>query len=47
VLLSPLHLCLILTKEYFRADLRGIYRKIVPACGLIFLSALAEYMIMR
>jgi integral membrane protein (TIGR00529 family) len=47
VLLSPLHLCLILTKEYFKADLRGVYRKIAPACGLIFLSAIAEYLIMR
>ncbi|MBM4347514.1 MAG: DUF401 family protein [Deltaproteobacteria bacterium] len=25
VLLSPLHLCLILTKEYFRADWKGVY----------------------
>jgi uncharacterized protein len=47
VLLSPLHLCLILTMEYFNADLRGVYRRIVPACGLIFLSAVVEYMIMR
>ncbi len=47
VLLSPLHLCLILTREYFNADLRGIYRRIVPACGLIFLSAVVEYVIMR
>jgi integral membrane protein (TIGR00529 family) len=47
VLLSPVHLCLILTREYFKADLRGIYRRMVPACGLIFLSAMAEYLIMR
>jgi integral membrane protein (TIGR00529 family) len=47
VLLSPVHLCLILTREYFKADLRGIYRRMVPACGLIFLSAVAEYLIMR
>lgn len=26
VLLSPLHLCLVLTKEYFQADWRGVYR---------------------
>lgn len=26
VLLSPLHLCLVLTKEYFRADWKGMYR---------------------
>jgi len=28
VLLSPLHLCLVLTKEYFRAEWRGVYRLI-------------------
>jgi integral membrane protein (TIGR00529 family) len=47
VLLSPVHLCLILTREYFKADLRGVYRRMVPACGLIFLSAVIEYLIMR
>jgi integral membrane protein (TIGR00529 family) len=47
VLLSPVHLCLILTREYFKADLRGVYRRMVPACGLIFLSAVMEYLIMR
>lgn len=26
VLLSPLHLCLVLTREYFKADWRGVYR---------------------
>ena len=25
-LLSPFHLCLILTKDYFQADLKGVYR---------------------
>ncbi len=29
VLLSPLHLCLILTREYFKADWRGVYRLIL------------------
>jgi integral membrane protein (TIGR00529 family) len=47
VLLSPVHLCLVLTREYFKADLRGVYRRMVPACGLIFLSAVMEYLIMR
>lgn len=28
VLLSPLHLCLVLTREYFKADWRGVYRLI-------------------
>lgn len=44
VLLSPVHLCLLLTRDYFFADLRGIYKKIIPAslftfsvCSLLFL----------
>ena len=47
VLLSPVHLCLILTKEYFRADLWGIYRKIIPAGAFILVAAFAEYMLLR
>ncbi|WP_353684832.1 DUF401 family protein [Thermodesulfovibrio sp. 3907-1M] len=47
VLLSPLHLCLILTREYFKADMTGIYRKIIPGCIMIFFTALIEFVILR
>lgn len=47
VLLSPLHLCLILTREYFKADMTGIYRKIIPATFIMFLAALIEFFILR
>ena len=47
VLLSPVHLCLILTCEYFKADMWGIYKKIIPACAIIFAAALAEYFLLR
>ncbi len=47
VLLSPLHLCLILTKEYFKADILGIYKKIIPATLIILFSALIEFAILR
>jgi len=47
VLLSPLHLCLILTKDYFKADILGIYKKIVPATIIIFVVALIEYSFLR
>jgi uncharacterized protein len=47
VLLSPVHLCLILTKEYFRADLWGMYRKIMPAGAFILVAAFVEYMLLR
>jgi len=47
VLLSPVHLCLVLTKEYFKADLWGIYKKILPASAVIFIAAVIEYTILR
>jgi len=40
VLLSPVHLCLVLTKEYFRADLGKVYRQLVP--GIVVLTILAS-----
>ncbi len=47
VLLSPVHLCLVLTKEYFKADMWGIYKKTLPACAVIFIAAIMQYMILR
>jgi uncharacterized protein len=43
VLLSPVHLCLVLTREYFKADMWGVYSKIVPACGILLSAAVVEY----
>ncbi|MBN2566000.1 MAG: DUF401 family protein, partial [Candidatus Eisenbacteria bacterium] len=38
-LLSPVHLCLVLTREYFRASWGGIYRMLVPSCAAIMIVA--------
>jgi hypothetical protein len=46
VLLSPVHLCLVLTREYFKADMAGIYRKILPGIVIIMTAAIAEYFIL-
>jgi integral membrane protein (TIGR00529 family) len=46
VLLSPVHLCLVLTREYFGAAMSGIYSKTVRAGILIMLAALTEYLIL-
>lgn len=44
VLLSPLHLCLVLTKEYFRADWDGIYRLIwFPVASLLIVGLLMTF----
>ena len=45
VLLSPVHLCLILTREYFAAELSGIYRKTVPASLAILVVAWLQYIL--
>jgi integral membrane protein (TIGR00529 family) len=37
VLLSPAHLCLLLTKEYFAANWRKIYRKLIPSVLIVFI----------
>lgn len=39
VLLSPVHLCLILTRDYFHADLGSIYRRMtIPVLILLFIA---------
>ena len=38
-LLSPVHLCLVLTREYFGASWGGIYRMLLPACAAIMVVA--------
>ena len=47
VLLSPVHICLILTREYFKADLWGIYKKMIPAGAIVFCGAIIEYIILK
>jgi len=44
-LLSPFHLCLILTKDYFRADLKGVYRFIwIPALSIVGVALLISFL---
>ena len=45
VMLSPLHLCLALTKEYFKASWVPIYRRIVPSVGLVTLATVGLVML--
>ncbi len=47
VLLSPVHICLILTKDYFRADIWGMYKMIIPASLLVFCAAVVEYFLLK
>jgi uncharacterized protein len=47
VLLSPVHVCLILTREYFKADLWGMYKMMIPAGTIVFCAAIVEYLILK
>jgi integral membrane protein (TIGR00529 family) len=47
VLFSPVHICLVLTREYFRADLWKMYKMIIPAGLILLFIAVAEYMILK
>jgi len=40
VLLSPVHLCLVLSAEYFKADFGRVYRRLAVPAGLLALVAL-------
>lgn len=43
VLLSPVHLCLVMTREYFKADMWGIYKRIIPGCLMVIFLSLILY----
>ena len=43
LLVSPVHLCLLLSREYFQAPFRGVYRLLAAPLVLVFLFALAGY----
>lgn len=44
VLISPVHLCLLLTKEYFHARWAGIYKQLLPSALFIII---ASYILMK
>ena len=39
VLLSPVHLCLALTKEYYCAEFPKVYRYLIPSVAFVFFAA--------
>ena len=44
VMLSPVHLCLVLTAEYFKADLGAVYREVVKPVLAVLLVAVFAYL---
>jgi integral membrane protein (TIGR00529 family) len=47
VLLSPLHLCLLLTNQYFDATFGRVYRHLVMPCALLFFTGIAYFFAVR
>jgi integral membrane protein (TIGR00529 family) len=47
ILLSPAHLCLALTADYFKAELRAVYRILILPVAVIFGAALAALLVLK
>ena len=47
VLLSPVHLCLLLSRDYFRANLGAVYRLLWRPAAVVLVAALAEMILLR
>ncbi|QWR77860.1 DUF401 family protein [Candidatus Magnetomonas plexicatena] len=47
VLLSPVHVCFVVTREYFKADVLRLYKMVLPAVLILFIISLAQYVILR
>jgi integral membrane protein (TIGR00529 family) len=47
LLISPMHLCLALTRVYFKAEWGGVYRRIVPATLMLAVTAAAVVLVRR
>lgn len=47
MMLSPLHLCLILTRQYFSADAASVYRYLIPCVTITWLTAFGIFLLLR
>lgn len=47
VLFSPLHLCLLLSNEYFKTSLSAVYRCLIPPCAGLLLAGCGYFMLLR
>jgi len=47
ILLSPVHLCLVLTKEYFKADFNPIFKLLIPPVIFVWLIALVMFFLYK
>lgn len=47
MLLSPVHLCLLMTRDYFRADMFRIYRQIAPCVAVVMMYSIAAHVVLK
>ncbi len=47
VLLSPVHLCLLLTNEYFKSNLMKVYRYLLVCGGILFVFLLGYFILIQ
>ena len=47
MMLSPVHLCLLVTKDFFKADLLGVYRYLIKPAVIILTSSVLLFTIIR
>ncbi len=45
VMISPVHVCLILTREYFHADMAGLYKRLLPPSLILTITGVFIYLI--
>ncbi len=45
VMLSPVHLCLVLSREYYGGDFKNVYRMLVPLVALVVAAAAVLYVL--
>ncbi|MFH1231827.1 MAG: DUF401 family protein, partial [Planctomycetota bacterium] len=43
VMLSPLHLCLVLTNQYYKSSLMNVYKYLVPTVLIVFITAIMMF----
>lgn len=47
MMLSPVHLCLLVTRDYFASSLGAVYRQILPCILIVLIFSLLMHVIMR
>ena len=47
VMLSPVHLCFLLSNEYFHTNFQRVYRYMIIPCSLLFLSVICYFAVLR